>query len=266
LFDLIAYTFIWDNPCQKTFFIYGNGGNGKGTFFNLLEAIWGKNMVDYKTWPELGTNIGRYSIMDKGIVLCNDIDDVYVKEPQALKALACCEPVSVKKLYSDTGLGLFHGKIISCGNVIPRVNDTSHGWERRLVLIPFDANFRDNPDIDMKDKITSEGVVEFIIYRALQRIPKVLEHKFKKPPLRVLLLKEEYRLENNNVAQFAEEYCNELSGKENAKALKAIYVMYERFCDDNGYKAFALRRFSKLMKEEGMKRTRHYSNTPVYYF
>lgn len=265
LIDIIAYCFVPGNPWQKTFFIFGLGGNGKGTYFTLLTEIFGADKVEFKTWQDLGTPTGRASIIDKLIVLCNDINNTYIKEPQALKTLISCEPQTIRFLYQNPFTAVFKGKIISSGNAIPRVNDTSHGWQRRLILIPFDADFRKSPDVNMSNKLTSEPVIEYIICEAIARLPKVLKEGFETPS-RVNALIEEYRLENNHVALFLKEYGNNFKGKENGKVLDTIYhTYYTNFCYDNGHKPLSKNVFAKRAKEAGLKSTRHNSEERIYY-
>lgn len=265
LYQIIAYCFIEGNPWQKTFFIFGAGGNGKGTFFSLLTAIFGLDKVEFKTWQDLGTPTGRASIIDKLVVLCNDINDTYIKEPQALKTLISCEPQTVRLLYHDPFTAIFNGKIISSGNAIPRVNDTSNGWQRRLILIPFDADFRNCPDVNMADKLTSEPVIEHIICLAMDELAGVLEKGFKTPS-RVDELIEEYRLENNPVALFLKECGDNFRGRENAKVLNTIYgTYYTNFCNENGYRLLSKNKFAKEAKAAGIRTTRHNSDPVTYY-
>lgn len=265
LLDIIAYCFIPGNPWQKTFFIFGSGGNGKGTYFNLITKIYGSDKVEFKTWQELSSAKGRASIIDKLIVLCNDINDTFIKEPQALKTLVSCEPQTVKYLYQDEFTAIFNGKIISSGNAIPRVNDTSNGWQRRLILIPFEADFREKPDVTMTEKLTSEPVVEYIICKAIARLPIVLKNGFDTPK-RVKELTEEYRLENNPVALFLKECGKNFKGKENAKVLDTIYqTYYYNFCNENGYRVQSKNTFAKNARAAGLIKTRYLSEPFVYY-
>ncbi len=256
LWDMLAYCFAEGNPWQKTFFIYGTGGNGKGVFFSLLEYIFGKSSIAYKNWAELGTPTGRNGIGDKSLILCNDIDKSFVKEPQALKTLTSCEPQSAKQLYKDEYTVTFTGKIISSGNAVPKVNDTSNGWLRRLIVIPFEGDFRANPDTGLKDSLCNEDIAQTVIIYAMLRLPRVLEKGFKSPE-RVNELMEEYRLDNNPVAQFISEYGHYFTGRDNCKSLDVIYsTWYTKFCSNNGYKRLSKLAFAKTAKNEGLKKAR----------
>lgn len=253
LYEIIAYSLTDGNPWQKTFFVYGNGGNGKGVYFQLLNAIFGKANVAHKNWTDLSAAKGRYGIEDKMLIICNDIDGDFVREPQALKTLTSCEPQSVKKLYQNEYTVVFRGKIISSGNSIPRVNDTSNGWQRRLVIIPFNGRFADNPDTTLGDRLSCEAAVEYIIAMAVIYLPKVLKEGFIMPKS-VKQMLEEYRVENNPVLEFVQEYGDSFAGRENGKILDTIYsTMYTNFCKENNYKPLCKLGFSKRLLEAGVE-------------
>lgn len=268
LVEIVAYCMLEGNPWQKMFFIYGSGGNGKSTFFELLRWILGSESMTYKSWADLGESKGRYGIEDKRVIICDDENGAFVREPGALKILTSGEPLSVKKLYADEYIINFTGKIISSGNEIPKTCDRSEGWMRRLVLIPFEGNFRAKPDIHLSEKLRTEETAEAMIMLALIRINKVIKDGFTIPD-KVKKLMSEYRVENNHVLQFVLEMGDKFTGKDNAKALSTIYqTYYTNFCNDYGYKRLSYMAFSKLFnKVEKIKytRPRGYS-TKIYYY
>jgi putative DNA primase/helicase len=253
LFEIIAYCFIDGNPWQKTFFLYGSGGNGKGTFFQVLTAIFGADRVANMAWQGLLKDTERYLMVGKSLIICDDVNNTYMQEPQILKQIASCEPITVKSLYKNVKQYTFKGKLISSGNDIPRVNDTSNGWQRRLITIPFGADFRNNPDVAISKTLTAEPIIECIIARALYVLPKVLDRGFTAPKASAELL-EEYRLQNNPVASFVAEYGEKILGQDNEKSLKVLYTEYQNFCDDNGYKALGIREFGKRLRNEGLEK------------
>ncbi len=266
LFDLIGYCLLDGNPFQKTFFIYGSGGNGKGVFFSLLNAIMGEENVTYRTWDDLSRATGRNGMIDKRLVLCNDIDSNFVKEPQSLKTLVSCEPQVVKQLYCDEYTATFRGKIISSGNCIPKVNDTSNGWGRRLVIIPFKGDFRAKPDITLTKKITSERVIEVLLPTCLMRLDGLLKRGMHSPKA-VIDAVNEYKLENNPMLLFAKEYCSAIKGEENAKTLDVVYnAMYVNFCKENNYKPMSKMSFVKKTDEAGIEKYRDKSTDKMLYY
>lgn len=84
-------------------------------------------------------------------------------------------------------------------------------------------------------------------------------------PARVNELIEEYRLENNPVAQFIESEGDKFRGVENGKVLDTIWTMYKNYCYDNGYKPKGKNPFAKEAKVAGLKKTRKYKSSEIFY-
>jgi putative DNA primase/helicase len=221
-------------------------------FFRLLEALMGSDNVAYRNWTDLSSSTGRLGIIDKSLVLCNDIDNIYMKEMQALKTLVACEPQTVKQLYRDEFTATFTGKIISSGNDIPRVNDSSNAWNRRIIIIPFKGDFRANPDPTLADKLTSEEAVQALIVNAVIRVDRVLKEGFSPCKAAERELRE-YNIENNPILQLLYENKVLLKGRLNAKRLDFIYSMlYLVFCRENGFKPVSKLSFAKRAKKAGL--------------
>jgi putative DNA primase/helicase len=266
LLDITAYCLTEGNHWQKTFIFYGDGCNGKGVLFRVLESIMGVKNVAYRSWSELTTTTGRFGIVGKQLILCNDIDDIYIKQVQALKTLTACEPQTIKQLYRDEFTATFRGKIITACNSVPRVNDTTNGWGRRVIIVPFNGNFINSQDVHLADKLTDERCIEYLIALCVLRLNRVLENGFTHSDKVDNLLKE-YRMENNPILQFVEEYSDNFKGEDNAKALDTIYgTWYMNFCRANSYKPYSKLGFAKRIKSAGMKWKYIYgTNKRIYY-
>jgi putative DNA primase/helicase len=266
LLDITAYCLTEGNHWQKTFILYGEGCNGKGVFFKLLESLMGSKNVVYRNWSELTSTTGRFGIVGKRLILCNDIDNLYIKQVQALKTLTSCEPQTIKQLYRDEFTATFRGKIITACNSVPRVNDTTNGWGRRVLIVPFNGNFTDKQDIHLADKLTDERCIEYLISHCVQRLPNVMGKGFTHSD-RVDKMLKEYKLENNPILQFVEEYSDNFKGEDKAKALDTIYgTWYMDFCKTNSYKPYSKLGFAKRIKGAGVKWMYMYgTNKQIYY-
>ena len=84
-------------------------------------------------------------------------------------------------------------------------------------------------------------------------------------PARVNELIEEYRLENNPVAQFIESEGDKFKGIDNGKVLDVIWTMYKNYCYENGYNPKSKNPFAKDARVAGLKKKRKTSNTPFIY-
>lgn len=251
LYEIIGYTLYRTNPLGKTFFLQGSGGNGKSTFFDFLSFLINKNNVVHREFEELEKEYNVISLKGKMLTICDDIDNKYITRVGLLKKIVTGEPIIGKALYSDPEEFRYMGKLLLAGNDVPRINDTSDGLGRRLVIIPFKANLKNNPNINLKEEIFTDDIAEYVLYKAIIHLKNVINKKeFTKPEIVDVALKE-YHSYNNPIIEFIEEY----RGIINTKACSFVYNSYKNFCEEIGAKPLGRNAFYKKMEEQGYKKS-----------
>ena len=247
LYQVIGYTLFRTNPLGKTFFLQGSGGNGKSTFFDFLGFIINKNNVVHREFEELEKEYNVISLKGKMLTICDDIDNKYITRVGLLKKIVTGEPIIGKALYTDPEEFRYTGKLLLAGNDVPRINDTSDGLGRRLVIIPFKANLKNKPNINLREQFFTDDIAEYILYKAIIHLKNVMDSKeFIKPKIVDAALKE-YHSYNNPVIEFIEE-CKEII---NTKACSFVYSSYKDFCVEIGAKPLGRNAFYKKMEEQG---------------
>ena len=126
---------------------------------------------------------------------------------------------------------------------MPQVDDTSHGFWRRIILIPFDATFDGaDRDKDMENKLIAElpGILAWAIKGA---------HMWSKEGLGTpdwLLLKvNEYRSSEDIVGNFVDECCVE--GPEETTQAAFLYEAFRIWCEEKGMKPLTNTDFGRRM-------------------
>ena len=138
LAEYIAWLFT-DIKLEKVMFLYGSGCNGKSVFIDIVEALVGKDNICHESITDMcGDNGGnhRSNIVGKRLNTCSDV------APNALngdlfKRLASGEPISTKVLYQDVSSTTDYAKMLFSLNELPKTNDLTNGYFRRLLIIPF---------------------------------------------------------------------------------------------------------------------------------
>lgn len=143
---------------NKIGFLIGNGNSGKGTFQQLLINLVGKKNVSALKPPDFGSQFGKEALIGKVCNIGDDISSKYIDSISDLMSIATGDPIMIdekgKPIFSAT-LKLF---CLFSGNDMPSVRNKSTGWYRRLLLIPFSADFngeKNDPNIKevyLKDK------------------------------------------------------------------------------------------------------------------
>ncbi len=138
-------------------------------------------------------------------------------------------------------------------NVLPKVNNGSNSYYRRVGILEFPKIFSDaEQDKDLFDKLKKElsGITTWALKareRLLQPNSNLTEPKSSK------VAKELYEFENNHVKDFVEEMV-EIAYNGEIKTLRSvIYDAYCAFCKDYGYKVLSNARFGRELKALGIE-------------
>ena len=140
---------------EKLLIAYGGGGNGKSTCFNL----WAKVLGSYSgTLPSESLIVRRnqnkdYSIAElrgRRFIIAAELSEGSRLSTDALKRLCSTDAISAEKKHKDPFSFVPSHTIVLYTNVLPEVRSTDRGTWDRLVILPFQARFR-NSNAEIKD-------------------------------------------------------------------------------------------------------------------
>jgi len=135
-------------------------------------------------------------------------------------------------------------------NSRPRAAASDVALWNRIVLIPFDISFVDEPkrnerkaDPTLPSKLRAEasGILAWLVRGCLAYQKQGL-----KPPEKVKVATAEYQKAEDTIGQFIEERCV-CDQKCEVKAGQ-LYKTYKGWCDDNGHRAISGTRFGREIK------------------
>lgn len=266
IYEMIGYCFYRSMPFQKIFLLIGQGGNGKTTFLNLLEKIFSKANLAYDDLKDLVENKhASVDLVDKMANIADDCSKSYINDPSVIKKITGDGTIRVEKKYRDAYAAKIYCKVIATFNEIPKINENSFAIQRRLCIIPLNANFVNMPDRDVNigKKLSEKENVEYIIYKSIIAFKEVLKRNDFTEPESAKQALNEYMLDNNSVLQFVEEVNSgeiEIYDFNKKMTIKANFnttpcnIIFARFCEwckNNRYREISLSGFGKKMKELG---------------
>ena len=147
-----------------------------------------------------------------------------------------------------------YAKFLFSANNIPRMKDKTGAILDRMIIVPFNAEFKDtDADYDpyIKYKLLTEEVMSYLINIGIAGLNRVLaNHKFTESKLVDLELRE-YEENNNPVLTFFNEYgMDEIVNNTS----QSVYAKYKGYCYANGLQAISNIEFSKqLIKHYDLK-------------
>lgn len=273
IYEVVGYCLVNNTFAQKFFILYGEGGNGKSSFLQLLTSLLTENNVSNIALIDIGASQFRLAeIVGKYANIGDDIESTAILNTASLKKIVTGDTIIVEPKHLKPYSYKPHAKLFFSCNSIPRIYDNSTGMKDRLVIIPMTNRIRNTaiatPHI-VREIIKSGGLT-VLLNRALAGLRRLRSQgAFTEPP-RVTALTASYIKENDQVAQFLDDidngevqitpvYGSELGCDEDINILQSIkdvratdlYAIYQRWTIECGYKYMGKHEFGKRMKALG---------------
>lgn len=232
--QMCGYTFMYgSSPKQVIFLLLGAGRNGKGVLTNILTNAHGQNYVSSTSISGLQKSFGLSAVYDKVLNVSAENDATTIMDTSILKTCTGGDTVQVELKYKNAFTAKVYSKFIISSNEV-HFNDSSVGFAERLIPIPFNVPFVNEPrpetkekklDPNLEKKLTKElsGIVNYF----LEGLAELMDNNlvFQSCEL-VDELKEKLLSEANPVKLFFTE-CIEVSSDARTKKTKlrdAFYV------------------------------------------
>ena len=248
--EMIGYILLRRNELGKTFILIGQGSNGKSTLLDIIKHFLGDDNISSISLEELGQRFKTAELYGKLANIGDDISSRYMEDNAIFKKLVTGETVNAERKGKDPFDFNNYSKLIFSANEMPRINDTSDGLMRRLVIVPFNAKFSKNDsDFDpfIKDKLLTNEAMEYLLNISLGGLKRVIKNNGFTEVSSVETEIKEYEKRNNPVVAFLDE--NEIEGE----LTKEIHLRYSTWCYENGLKPLSRIQFSREVCKQGYK-------------
>lgn len=227
---------------EKALFAIGEGANGKSTVLHILQQILGKR--NYSSVPlELFNNphytANFYNRLANISIETNAKSSVY---DSLMKAVISGDTISADFKYQNVIQFNPFCKLIFALNSMPRVDDKTDAFYRRLIVVRFNRQFNEEEqNKNLKHELEAE--MDGIFVWMVNGLKRLRQRGYFELSTGIKQEIDEYRKENNNVMTFIEDECNLEPNAIISK--KELYNSYSEWCKANGYKSLALKKFGK---------------------
>lgn len=254
--EAMGYSLTTSVKHHCSFWCYGEGANGKGVLFHVIERLAGIAASPFNVNVLRHEQYQLAMLAGKRVALCSESESTKNLVADGLvKMLISGDTMQVRQIRREPFTLHPTVKLWWSMNELPPVTDTSEGFWRRIRVIPFNRAFAANERIlDLKQQLENElpGIFNWAM-AGLQRLEK--HGKFTEPR-QVIEATARYRKEANPLVLFVEDCCvEEPTAQEQSSAL---YSAYKDWTKENGFKPYSIKSF----KNE-MERLRHYAKRGV---
>lgn len=233
LVEMIGYTLVSHARFEKFALLIGPGANGKSVVMEVVRALVGPENVAAVQPSQFGNKFQRAHLYLKLANLVTEVAEGGEIADAELKAITSGELTTAEHKNKDP---FDFCPFCTCWfgtNHMPHTRDFSDALFRRALVIPFNRIFKAGDDADphLKTKLIEEELPG-IMNLALQAFGEVLKRGTFTEPQSCRAAKQDWRIEADQAAQFAEERC--VMDPAAAIESKTLYDEYTAWANDAG--------------------------------
>ena len=238
---------------------YGDGGNGKSTFWNAifrtLGLYSGKISADTLTTScKRNTKPEMAEAKGKRLLIASESQQGARLDESMVKQLCSTDEVEAEKKYKDPFHFVPCHTLVLYTNYLPRVSGIDDGIWSRLFVIPFNNKLRGGKgDIKNYADFLFENAGEYIMKWIIEGAKKVIDIDYHLPTPKVVQdAIDEYREQNNWFNHFIEDCC-EVDSKAKVSS-SALYSAYRKYSAENGEFVRSTTEFYSTLEKNGYKK------------
>ncbi len=247
---------------------YGDGANGKSTFWNTVARVLGtysgKISSDILT---MGNKVNAQPEMaelkGKRLIIASEMQEGVRLNTAMVKQLCSTDEIQACKKYKDPFHFVPSHQVVLYTNHLPKVGANDDGIWRRLKVIPFNAKIKGNSDIknyaDFLYEKAAPAIMKWIIEGA-EKVSKT-DHKVDDPKC-VKDAVAAYREDNDWLGHFIADCCEVGDGLTEKSG--EFYQQYRAYCIQSGEYTRSTTDFYAAVEKAGFVRRKGTNGTLVY--
>ncbi len=241
---------------QCLFILWGTGANGKSTFLNTLQELFG----DYSTSTGTETFMKKTSEQSNDIARLRGMRLVTTIEAEQgkplseslIKQITGGDALTARFLYGEYFSFKPTFKIFMATNHKPRIKGADNGIWRRIKLIPFTVTIPpEHRDPDLMNKLLAEnsGIFNWLLKGYdMWKKEGLLE------PEAVKNANEEYRFDMDSISNFINETMIIDATEKCRLTTRELYETYCFWCSKNNERTLSQKGLAMKLQEKGFKR------------
>lgn len=262
LYSIVALSLITNSNIRKRYplinLIVGNGGNGKGIFFELIKKIFPDENVSAVNPEDHSDMSKRHSVFTSLINLGDDIEDKPFTSAilSDLKSISMREKVTTRDLYKSSCEVVPMTNLIYTSNHIPSFFERGTQITRRFRFIEFNKDFTsllDDKIINYSffDKLYSQESIQVFFNRVLKKALDI----YKSGKVVVPKIVEEYTRETFSESDYFSMFVDQAdfdSIIDEKCTCKTIFEEFVNYCEreHNFDNNISMLKFNKLLANE----------------
>ena len=248
------------------FFLYGTGGNGKGTFVDTLTGIWGDYAFVAPADVFIESNNERHptelaALLGARLVASSETPSGRHWNESRIKMLTGGDRIAARFMRGDYFNFDPQFKLLINGNHKPSLRTVNDAIRRRMHLIPFTVSIPEKErDLGLREKLKTEwpGILQWAIDGCAEWRRIGLQ-----PPKAVRTATEDYLQGEDNTLTWLEERAT--TEDPNAEASTSeLFASWKDWCEHSGARCGSKKAFSGTLTDKGFQSVHNRKGTVFY--
>ena len=235
VWEMLGYALSGTNKFQRSFLLFGPGGNGKSKLLAMMNALLGRENMCANTLSALSSNRFRCAqLYGKLANVCGDISEDLIESTETFKQLVGGDPLEVEKKGQDPFTLINHAVLVFSANGFPKVTDHSQGYFERFVFISMPVKFRgtDREVPGLEKKLCQPQELQGALVKAVEGLRRLERRERFAVTDSGAHLSGEYKKAVDSVEAFVTA-CIEFEHEASVKNA-IMYQAYRDWCQENG--------------------------------
>ncbi len=247
---------------------YGDGRNGKSTFWNVIYKVLGSYSGNISA-DALTVNCKRNvkpemaELKGKRLIIAAELQEGMRLNTSVVKQLCSTDPIFAEKKFKAPFSFEPSHTLVLYTNHLPKVSASDDGTWRRLIVIPFQAKIQGQEDIKNYTQYLIDNAGGAVLSWLIEGAMKVVAADFKVDrPQCVLDAIGAYREGNDWLGTFINDCCE--VDKSYQEKSGELYKRYREYCTENGEYVRSTSDFYNALEQSGYKRKKLNSGIVIY--
>lgn len=252
----VGYALTGDISEQCLFILWGTGANGKSTFLNVLQELFGDYACSAATDTfmhkhyEQSNDIARLRGMR--LVTTSEVEQGKALSESLIKQITGEDVLTARFLYGEYFSFKPTFKIFMATNHKPRITGCDEGIWRRIKLIPFTVTIsKADRDKDLTKKLIAEnsGIFNWVL-----KGYNMWKKEGLNEPQAVVNANAEFRFDMDSVGSFVKDVIVSQEDINIKLSNKALYDAYVKWCKQNNEYCRSQKGLALRLQEKGFMR------------
>ena len=225
--EIIAWLMVPVTSIQKALFLQGDGCNGKSVFLRALIRFLGKDNVSTLTLHKLEHDrFATARLIGKLANISPDLPNQRLQTTSTFKSITGGDRFTGEYKFQGSFDFRPFVRLVFSANQLPVSSDSSHGWYRRFIVVPFDRTFKEDPEMErqLDTALSDSSELSGVLNMALAALPQVLTRGIAITPNMQQAL-DDFRDTNDPVLRWLErETTDDVQGWLAKRALYGAYL------------------------------------------